>query len=71
MFDFTGDLPSDDTCTNEPEMSDEEKNAFFASLDSHPEPTDEEMDAWAAEHDAREAVDSDGYADGHRDSFYW
>lgn len=71
MCDFTGDLTLDDGCTNAPEMSDEEKNAFFASLDPQSEPTDDEMNAMAAEHEAHEAVDFDGYADGHRDSFYW
>jgi hypothetical protein len=70
MFEFDDDLTSDDACTNAPEMTDEEKDAFFASLDQ-PEMTDEELDEMAAFFEGQEAPDFDGYVDGHRDSFYW
>ena len=63
----------DDTCTHAPEMTAEDKEAFFASLAPQPEPTDAEMEEWAAKHDAEEMFDYDfdGRAEGHRDSYYW
>ena len=67
MFD---DITLDDACTNEPEMSDEDKASFFASLDPLPEMSDEELDAMASAFEFYDA-DYDGYAEGHRDRFYW
>lgn len=67
MSDFTDDLTLDDICTNDPEISDADKNAFFASLEVS-RPTDEEYEAREmAEYEAREMADFDG----HRDSLYW
>lgn len=64
---MTDDITLDDTCTNTPEMTDGEKDAFFASF-AQPEMSDEELDAMVAEYESRQIPDDH---DGHHDSFYW